>query len=112
MKRILLVMAGVTALAGASAGAAYADSDRGHGRYDERHDGKHYDRDRGHHRHHSEWRKGYRMAQTDWRRGHRIDYRHYRLSAPPRGYEWREVDGDYVLAAVATGLIMSVILNN
>ena len=38
------------------------------------------------------------------------DYRHYRLSEPPRGYEWREVDGNYVLAAVATGVIASVVI--
>jgi len=32
------------------------------------------------------------------------------LRAPPHGYEWRLVDGNYVLAAVATGVIASVIV--
>jgi Ni/Co efflux regulator RcnB len=50
------------------------------------------------------------MHQEDWNRGERIDYRHYHLQEPPRGYEWREVDGNYVLAAVATGLIASTII--
>ena len=60
--------------------------------------------------HHNEWKKGYHMRSEDWGRGERInDYRTYHLSAPPRGYEWREVDGNYVMAAVATGVIASVI---
>ena len=60
--------------------------------------------------HHSEWRKGARMRDEDWRRGELIDYRERNLRAPPRGYEWRQVDGSYVLAAVATGVIASVII--
>jgi Ni/Co efflux regulator RcnB len=60
---------------------------------------------------HNEWRRGYRMSRNDWGRGQRIDYRAYRLHAPPRGYEWREVDGNYVMAAIATGLIASIIAN-
>lgn len=60
--------------------------------------------------HHDEWKKGYHMRSEDWNRGERVDdYRTYHLSAPPHGYEWREVDGNYVLAAVATGVIASVI---
>jgi Ni/Co efflux regulator RcnB len=39
-----------------------------------------------------------------------VDYKTYHLKAPPRGYEWREVDGNYVLAAVATGIIASTII--
>jgi Ni/Co efflux regulator RcnB len=59
--------------------------------------------------HHNEWKHGYHMPQQDWNRGQRVDYRTYHLSAPPRGYEWREVDGNYVMAAVTTGVIASVI---
>jgi Ni/Co efflux regulator RcnB len=75
----------------------------------------HDDRDRHDDHHHAyirhdDWRKGERMRHEDWERGERIDYRHYHLRRPPRGYEWREVDGNYVLAAVATGLIASVII--
>jgi Ni/Co efflux regulator RcnB len=50
------------------------------------------------------------MKQEDWNRGQKIDYRTYRLNAPRRGYEWREVDGNYVMAAVATGIIASTIV--
>ena len=59
---------------------------------------------------HTEWKKGYHMKQEDWNRGEKIDYRTYHLNAPPNGYEWREVDGNYVMAAVATGIIASTII--
>jgi Ni/Co efflux regulator RcnB len=59
--------------------------------------------------HHQEWKKGARMRDEDWKRGERVDYHERHLRAPPRGYEWRSVDGNYVLAAVATGVIASVV---
>jgi Ni/Co efflux regulator RcnB len=40
------------------------------------------------------------------------DWRGHHLSAPPRGYHWVQSGGDYVLAAVATGLILQVLLSN
>ena len=58
---------------------------------------------------HTEWKKGARMNHDDWNRGEKVDYQHNHLSAPPRGYEWREVDGNYVMAAIATGVIASVV---
>jgi Ni/Co efflux regulator RcnB len=60
---------------------------------------------------HNDWRKGHRLSHDDWNRGQHIDYRAHHLRAPPRGYEWREVDGNYVMAAAATGLIASIIAN-
>ena len=59
---------------------------------------------------HDEWKKVYTMNKDDWHRGEAVDYKTYHLKAPPRGYEWREVDGNYVLAAVATGIIASTII--
>jgi Ni/Co efflux regulator RcnB len=50
------------------------------------------------------------MRHEDWDRGERVDYRQYHLRRPPNGYEWRMVDGNYVLAAVATGVIASVVI--
>jgi Ni/Co efflux regulator RcnB len=73
---------------------------------------EHDNRDHGDHHeyvHHDEWRKGAKMRHEDWDRAQHIDYHEHHLRAPPRGYEWREVDGNYVLAAVATGVIASVI---
>jgi Ni/Co efflux regulator RcnB len=63
-----------------------------------------------HYVHHNDWRRGRRMSHDDWARGQHIDYRQHHLRAPRRGYEWRQVDGNYVLAAVATGLIASIVV--
>ncbi len=54
---------------------------------------------------HNDWHKGGRIPQGDWGRGAPVDYRSHHLRRPPHGYEWRQVDGNYVLAAAATGLI-------
>ena len=51
------------------------------------------------------------MGYNDWHNAPAVDYRAHHLRAPPHGYEWREVNGQYVLAAVATGLIASIILD-
>ena len=61
---------------------------------------------------HRDWHKGDRFDRNDWNRYDRVDYRRYHLRTPPRGYEWRRVDNNYVLAAAATGLIASIIANS
>jgi Ni/Co efflux regulator RcnB len=58
---------------------------------------------------HDEWKKGAKIQDEDWKRGEQVDYKQQHLRAPPHGYEWRMVDGNYVLAAVATGVIASVV---
>lgn len=58
---------------------------------------------------HKDWRKGGRIDHDDWNRGDHIDYRQYHLSPPPRGYEWRMVDGYYVLANTSNFQIRTVI---
>lgn len=40
------------------------------------------------------------------------DWRGHRLHAPPRGYHWVQTGGDYVLVAIATGVIVELLLNN
>jgi Ni/Co efflux regulator RcnB len=72
--------------------------------------------DHGHEDHrdfhpHPEWHKGAAIGHDDWSRGRHVDYHEHHLRRPPRGYEWREVDGNYVLAAAATGVIASIIAN-
>lgn len=64
---------------------------------------------------------GYRYYS--WRRGDYLpgayyapryivrDYRAYRLYAPPRGHRWVRVGNDVVLAALASGLVVSVVSN-
>ena len=90
-------------------------------RHDDRNGGDHGDRGAGEqhagwgqeyggHSHH--WRRGERMGYSDWSGAQPLDYRHHHLRRPPQGYEWREANGQYVLAAVATGVIASIILND
>jgi Ni/Co efflux regulator RcnB len=59
---------------------------------------------------HSDWHNGGNVPQADWGRGQKIDYREHHLKRPPHGYEWRQVDGNYILAAAATGLIASILV--
>jgi len=40
------------------------------------------------------------------------DWRGHNLSAPPRGYHWIQTGGDYVLVAIATGIILQLLLNH
>ncbi len=87
-------------------GGPGARGDRG----DERRDGRaerYYYGARG-----PEWRRGghvppeYRGRQyvvTNWRA--------HRLHAPPRGYQWVQVGADYVLVAIATGIILQILIN-
>jgi Ni/Co efflux regulator RcnB len=58
---------------------------------------------------HKEWRKGAPIKHEDWDRGDKVDYHQYHLAAPPRGYEWRMVDGNYVLANSSNFQIRTVI---
>jgi Ni/Co efflux regulator RcnB len=57
------------------------------------------------------WRQGGRMGYDDWNNAQPLDYRSHHLRQPPSGYEWRESNGRYVMAAVATGVIASIIVN-
>ncbi len=57
--------------------------------------------------------RGDRMPQYYRSRMYVVDdWRGHRLSAPPRGYHWVQSGGDYVLVAIATGIILQLILNN
>lgn len=62
--------------------------------------------------------------QHDWRRGGRVppsyrgynyvvnDWRGHHLSAPPRGHHWIQNGSDYLLVAIASGVIAQIILSN
>jgi len=66
----------------------------------------------------------YTPGYRSWRRGDRlpayyrnhysgVDYRAYRLRPPPRGYRWvRDDRGEFLLIGIATGVILSTIINN
>ena len=60
-----------------------------------------------------EWHRGGRLPAQYRERQYVVDnWRAHHLNAPPRGYHWVQVGNDYVLAAIATGVIASLILNN
>ncbi len=119
--RLLIAFALLTTGSLALAGQGGHDRDRrgqGHGYADHRHGGRHVD-----HRRHDDRRYGYRNGPRHdhhprWQRGHRYygptyvvrDYGHYRLRPPPRGYHWVRANNDYLLVAVATGIILDYAL--
>jgi Ni/Co efflux regulator RcnB len=76
--------------------------------------GKHGERhaDRGAGPNHS-FHKGERLS-SQYRQSRYVvsDWRGRNLRAPPRGYHWVQTGGDYVLVAIATGVILELILNN
>ncbi|MES2207623.1 MAG: RcnB family protein [Pseudomonadota bacterium] len=110
---------------------SYHGDDRGRGdrddhdnrrreHFEERHDnGRHANferryetRGRGAGPHHNFY-KGKRLPSEYRHRQYVVeDWRGHHLSSPPRGYHWVQVGGDYVLVAVATGIIMQLLLNN
>ncbi len=56
------------------------------------------------------WHYGTYPGFSDWSRAHRVvDYYRHNLYHPAPGFEWRWVDGDFVLGNVTTGLISDVI---
>ena len=69
----------------------------------------------------SDWKYGARGPQ--FHRGGRIppeyrnrqyvvnDWRDHHLNQPPRGHQWVQVGADYVLVAIATGVIVQLLLN-
>ena len=57
------------------------------------------------------WRRG-QVLPTYYRNAYVNDYYRYHLRPPPRGYAWYRSGDDFVLAAIATGLIFEIIANN
>jgi Ni/Co efflux regulator RcnB len=90
----------LTLLSASLTGGAYAQ------------DRDHHDNDKDHHHYveHKDWKKGHEIRHEDWSRGQRVEYRQYHLSTPPRGYEWRLIDGNYVLVNTSNFQIYSVVV--
>lgn len=134
MKRLILAAAAGLMLAGSIAAPALADPpsyDRHHDWRDNDHNSKWDDN-----RYNGYWigktwhagppppsayhARGFELGWRPWRKGDRlgayhtryveVDWRTRHLKAPPRGYHYVQTDtGDIILAAVATGLIASII---
>ena len=67
--------------------------------------------------------RGFALGYQPWARGqrlgyygnryHEVSYREHHLRRPQRGYHWVQSDrGDFLLAAIASGVIAQVILSN
>jgi len=94
--------------------------DRRDDRFDRRNDRRDARNDRNFRNNH----RYYNARSPEFRRGHYIpyefrsrqyvvvDHRGHRLAQAPRGHQWVQVGSDYVLIAIATGLIANIILNN
>jgi Ni/Co efflux regulator RcnB len=132
MKRLLTAALALSVLASAGAASAQSGPQRpddrheqghqgpGQGRHDqgpgdngERHATKRYKANRyqpprGYQAGH-QWRRGEKLPTSYRGKTYVVDHRRYGLSAPPRGYQYVRVGNDVVLAAVATGVISSVI---
>lgn len=121
------VTIGILIAAMSTAGLAQADPGHGkghgngHGQKHGHHDKRHYDK--GHHGNGHHDRGGDRDHHHGWHKGGHIADHYYRndrywvrdwharhLPEPPHGHRWLHIDGDYVLAAVATGVITAIIL--
>ncbi|MGH8318840.1 MAG: RcnB family protein [Steroidobacteraceae bacterium] len=128
MKKRMIMGAMVLSLAVGS--LALADPPQQQGYDQQHHQERHHVVQHGHAMHRASARfntgryvhpHGY-YAHT-WRRGERLpaayrtsayvipNYAVYRLRRPPAGYYWVRVDNNAVLAAVATGAVVSVSLN-
>ena len=84
----------------------YDQRDRGHDHrggpaWNNRHDSPRWDDRRGH------WGRGDRLPSRY--RGYNVDWRSHHLPHPPRGHRWVRVNGDYLLIAIASGVIAQAI---
>lgn len=110
--KALITGAAMAALIAGTAGSAMAEPDRHDNSNsarssDSQHSGWAQDRGGDHH-----WKRGERMGYNDWSSAQPVDYRQHHLRHPPRGYEWRESNGQYILAAVASGVIASMVMGH
>lgn len=121
MKRFLLAatalavtMTGIASTAASAQDGYRRGDDRGaygrDDRRDDRRDRRDYRDGRGGDRGHARYARGQRYRGDG---AYVADYRRYGYRAPPRGYRYyRTNQGDVVLAAIATGIIASVIAGN
>jgi Ni/Co efflux regulator RcnB len=69
-----------------------------------------YHRPAGYYEH--SWRRGERLPVAYYQRPYVIaNYGDCGLRAPPRGYQWVRVNGDAVLAGIATGIVLDSVFH-
>jgi Ni/Co efflux regulator RcnB len=122
MKRLLGVsLAAALLCMSASSWAAPQDHDWGHDQdRDQDHGRGHNPKDEGRHDNGNhrgwekhEYRRGERLPDRYYERTYYVtDYERYHLRRPDRGYRYvRDDDGQIFLTAVATGLIVDIVVN-
>ncbi len=111
MNKLFVGALALTLLAGSAAAVSAQPYGGGQDHRDQADNGRHegWSADQGGNH---QWKRGQRMGYNDWNGAHPVDYRQHHLRQPPRGYEWRESNGQYVLGALAGGLIASTIINS
>lgn len=129
MKKLNLTVCALAASALLASSLSFAD-DRGHGdhgddyqrgrhhghewqdqRFDQR-DGRWNERRPEYNARGPEFRPGGYIEREYRSRAYEVDYREHHLRRPPEGQRWVQVGADYVLIAIATGVIASIILNH
>jgi Ni/Co efflux regulator RcnB len=126
MKTSTFIASALITLSVAASGSAFAQrGDHGNDRNDRNAKAQQHDNDRhydarnyrrddkrgGGPRH--DLRRGQRLSQ-EYRNNRYVvsDWRARHLSAPPRGHHWVRAGDDYVLTAIATGVIAQILLSN
>ena len=118
-KPISAIVLSLTMLAGSSVALAAPPShapawgyDKNHG-HSHSHSHKDYKKASKHDKQHARYHRGDRLE--DRYRDSRYyvnDWEKRKLSKPPRDHRWVEVDGEYLLISVVTGVIASVLLGS
>jgi Ni/Co efflux regulator RcnB len=123
MMRKLTAVATLLVL-GLVSGAASAQHDRDsrgyreyqeHQRHNDRHEAEQRnfrgDNDRHGYGYRHGFRRGDRLPYEYRSRQYVVeDWRHHRLSPPPRGYRWVQVGPQYMLVAIPTGIVFNVVV--
>jgi Ni/Co efflux regulator RcnB len=91
---------------------AQQHEDRRDNRQFDQRDGRWNDRRPDYNARGPEFRRGGYISREYRDRAYAVDYREHHLSRPPQGERWVQVGADYVLIAIATGLIANIILNH
>jgi len=102
MKRLMTAAIALSLIGGSAAMAQPNHHDNGRHNGWDKHDSRHDVRP---HR----WARGERLPSQYRTRGYYVDYRSHHLRAPPRGYQWVQRDNDYLLVALTSGLIASIV---
>ena len=96
-------------------GRGHADrgqADRRQEQHFDQRDGRANDRRPDYNARGPEYHRGGHLPNEYRNRNYEVDYCEHHLQRPPAGHRWVQVGADYVLVAIATGVIANIILNH